>query len=454
MRNNIWNKRLPTLLGIGIIIIGIGVTSFLVRSGVIFESRATPSETPQEIRVTNITDTSFTISYATEANVVGSVSFGKDKNLSNIAIDDRDQKNTTVAPHKLHYITLRNLSPSTKYYFSITSGPTTFLDNGVPFETTTGPPIEEEPPLQQPIVGKVLPDSTAIDEVIVYLILQNAKSMVSTLVKPDGTYILPLNSMRTADLSSYFSIPEDATIKMLIIGPSKQSSILLSAKQISPVPAITLSQDYDFTISSSPLASSSASFSFPAFSTNPASSGAQLLSPKKNEEFVDQQPLFKGTASPGASVKIIIHSPEELEVQVTADEKGNWIYRPKSPLSPGDHNISITTKESSGLTKTINQSFTVYASGTQVGESATPSATPKLSISPTSMPTSIPTSSPTQTPTLIPSSPPSPTPISKGEIENVSPPGNQSLMVMGLLSLATTAAGIIFFLLTRRRILL
>ena len=47
MRNTIWGKHIPTLLGIAIITISIALTSFLVKSGTIFIGQAEPLETPK-----------------------------------------------------------------------------------------------------------------------------------------------------------------------------------------------------------------------------------------------------------------------------------------------------------------------------------------------------------------------------------------------------------------------
>ena len=73
MRNTIWQKRIPTLLGILFITIGIGITTYLIKTGVLFTTKAGPSEDPHNVRITNITDSSFTVSYTTANKVVGSV---------------------------------------------------------------------------------------------------------------------------------------------------------------------------------------------------------------------------------------------------------------------------------------------------------------------------------------------------------------------------------------------
>lgn len=461
MKKTIWEKRIPTFLGILLIVIGTAATTYLVKNGAIFSGRAAPSYTPENIRLTNVSDTSFTVSYTTKESAIGSVSYGKDSSLGTTSFDDRDQQTNNVSSYKIHYFTIRNLRPSTKYFFSITSAQTTFLNDSNPFEITTAPSINTTPPLQKPIAGKVIsPDGKPIDEAIVYLTSDNAQT-ISALIKSDGSYILPLNSIRSQGLISYVSFSDNSSIKILIIGPLQKSNVTISSKQINPVPIITLSNDYNFTVNDSPLASNSAeAIGFPSFSANPSSKNPQILTPKKDEEFSDQQPLLKGIASPGASVKIIIHSSEQIDTQVTADARGNWIYRPTQQLSPGEHTVSITTRDQSGILKTITQSFTVYAAGTTVNQTATPSATPTITTSPapsnTPSPTAIlrptlaPTLQPTLTPTLTPT--PSPTvtiqPAIKGST-NLPPPGNSSIMIAGIAGIATIITGILLFLLTR-----
>lgn len=450
MKKTFWEKRIPTLLGILMIVIGIGATSFLVKSGLNLMGKAAPAETPENIRITNISDSSFTVSYITADRVLGTVSYGTDKALGTSITDDRDQQSGNLNTYNLHYITIRNLKPSTKYFFTITSGKITFLNNDEAFEVTTGPVIEEEPSLQKPVVGKMIStDATIPKEAIICLTITDGQT-ISTLMKPDGSYILPLNSIRSQDLNSYFLFDQDPVLKMLIVGMPEQSMITLGLKQANPVPIITLSKNYDFTIDNSPVATISGAIGFPSFSASPsASKNPQILTPKRDEQFLDQKPLFKGTAPPGTDVQITIHSSNDLQANVKADSKGNWSYRPQTPLSPGEHTLSITSRDQFGILKTITQSFTVFAQGTQVEQSATPSATPTLTIAPTQVASVSPfltptlTATPTQTPTITPliTLPP------KGG--SISAPGNSSLITAGLTILGTTAIGIILFLITR-----
>ena len=469
MKSTIWNKHIPTLLGIGIITIGIAITSFLVKNGVIFSTRANLTLAPQNLKIANISDASFTISYSTKEPTTGSVNFGKDKNLGATILDDRDKESESVSPHKVHYITIVNLTPETSYFFSIASGQNTFLnDNNAPFEVSTGPTIEILSSVKHSISGQVIsPNGKSTDEAIVYATTENAQT-ISTLIK-DGSYILPLNSLRTNDLSSYFAFGKNSIIKLLIVGDTLESNVSISAYQDN-LPTVTLSNNYDFTVNAMPIASKSGELvGFPSvpiknLSGSPAARTPQIILPKKDQKFSDQQPQFSGTAIPNGKVKLIIHSPENIQTEVATDANGNWKYRPTNPLSPGQHTISITTKDASGALKTITQSFIVFFSGTQVAEAATPSATPALIPTPTlplnPTPTKTPQTTVTPNPPLLPTPTstssslltPSPTPtkiiLTPTPIITIPPPGNSSILTVGILGIAITAIGLILFLLT------
>jgi len=80
MKKNFWDRRIPTLFGILLITIGVGITTFLVNQGVLFKSNASLTNQPQNVRITNITGNSFTVSYQTESKVIGSLNYGEDQN--------------------------------------------------------------------------------------------------------------------------------------------------------------------------------------------------------------------------------------------------------------------------------------------------------------------------------------------------------------------------------------
>lgn len=463
MRNSIWDKKIPTLLGILLIAVGVVLTSSLVKQGIIFITKASPTNIPKNVKITNVTDSSFTVSYTTDDQVIGSVNFGEDTKLGQVTRDDRDQKSGEFTLVKLHNITIRNLKPKTNYFFTITSGENTFSNNDQPYQISTASLITENPNQQEPITGNVLlPDGSNAKEAIVFVTIDNAQT-ISTLIKSDGSYILPLNSLRTSDLNSYFEF-SDNIIKMLILGEDDQASnVILSLSQINPVPSITLGKNYDFSEGVEPLATDSAKFEgFPNFSNTTNINNSiepKITTPNQDEELSDQQPLFKGVALPNEEVKIIIES-EIIEDKIIADSYGNWKYRPSTTLEPGNHTITIITKDTLGILKTISRSFVIYASGTQIADASGISPTPTVPITPTPTnivapsPTTEPsaTSVPTTAPTIIQELTPTPT-TGIGTITTPTPtissPGNPSAVTISIIGIVLTLLGGFLFLLTR-----
>jgi hypothetical protein len=475
MKNSIWSKRIPSILGILLITVGIIATSFLIQKGIIFITKAAPSNAPKDVRVTNVTDSSFTVSYKTDDKFIGSINLGTNPSLGQISRDDRDQQSGSLGTFKLHNITVRNLKPTTKYYFSIISGQDTFLNNDQPYEIDTSSLISTEPSRQEPISGKILyANGQNASEAIIYATIDNAQP-ISTLIKSDGSYILPLNSLRTSDLSSYFQFANNL-IKMQAIGPDSQiSNVILSIKQIFPVPPITLEKNYDFSQGADPISSSSAQFQqFPSFSADIQSKKKielRITIPEDDETFSDLQPTFRGIALPIETVKIEIPSAS-IKDDVTTDIYGNWKYRPKQPLGTSEHTIVVTTKNSYGVMQALSRDFIIFPLGSQVSESATPSATPtpRPTATPTIVPTVIPTATVTPSPTAVPTAVPTkvptgtvvptitpttalptatPTIAQKLPTPTISSPGDPSGITIGIFGIGITLLGGFLFFLTR-----
>ncbi len=468
MKQHFWNKRIPTLLGIFLIGVGIIVTTILVKQGGFLSINASPTTQPKNVRITNITHDSFTVSYETQDSVFGVISYGTSIELGKSGLDDRDQETGNISAHKLHNITVRNLTPETKYYFSIISGKDTFLNTDSPYEVTTGIEISESPTEQEPVSGRILlPNGKPPAESIIYLTTEGTQ-IISSLVKNDGTFVIPLNSLRTTDLISYSTLSENQILKLLITGDNSQtSSVIISLDQIQPIPPISLGSNYDFTQSEKKTATNSAVLEvFPSFSstekTVETNNGPKIITPERNAEIPDQKPKFTGTANPNETIQVIIHSDEKIQVDVKTDSKGNWSYRPTKDLSPGNHTITVVAKDKNGILKTIIQSFVVYASGSQLeGEtgSPTPTVKPQATKTITQTPTHTPTTAPnitTNTPTTEPidsnnvvtiteAATKSPTPTTP-----LPPTGNPTIMSFGIVGLVVTMLGSLLFLLSRK----
>ncbi|MBI2613851.1 MAG: hypothetical protein HYW62_03685 [Candidatus Levybacteria bacterium] len=435
MKNQLLNKRIPTIFVVGLILLGIVLTTLIVRMQTNLKSNASNSEEPKNVKITNLSDKSFTITYQTQALTTGSVSYGNSKQLGNTEVEDLNPKN-------IHSISIQKLDPSTRYYLVVISGQNTFLNNGSPFEISTGPNISSPSAVQTAIKGKVLlPDGKAPTQALVYL-SSDSSQVLSTTVQKDGEFSFSLKELRTNNLSSYFGFNENTVFELLAVDNSLKSKVSFSLNETGSLPTITLSNDYDFTKDFVSDASSSAQVGFPSTAVSSENLKPEILTPKKDQSFTDQKPQFRGTSLPNEDVEIVIHSDENIQTQVTADSNGNWTYRPPNNLSPGPHTITVKTRDSSGILTTIMQSFIVFAQGSQVSESATPSAAPTQQITPTLIPTLTPT--PFPSPTITPT----PLPVFVETKGGLPPTGDSSiLLIMG--GVVSTIFGIALFLLTR-----
>lgn len=383
----------------GVILLGVGVitTSFLVQKTSILRGFATNSTTPTNIRITNITESSFSVSYTTTDEVIGSLIYGANEQMESAASDVQDATGQP-ANHRTHFFTVTNLQPQTTYYFSVVSGGTTYKNDAVPYEVQTGPPLATTAPTQQ-ITGKILlPTGENGNNVLVYLTTDSSQ-MLGTLTGNEGQFSFATGSLRTKELTALASITDTTVFSLLINGSPEEATVNFLKNQSNPLPVITLSHDYDFTTTTDPIqlsseASTSARSKFPVFVAAPVAKNQEvkILTPADEQGIHDQKPVFRGTAKPNETIEIEIHSAEAIQAQVTSDGRGGWSYRPSQSLTPGEHTITIKTRTASGILKSITQKFTVFAEGSQFTQ---PSVSPvQPSVATTLTPT---TAAPTPT---------------------------------------------------------
>ena len=452
---NILNRKIPTIFGLALLLIGIGFAVFILNSTTSLESQAAPEDEPKNIRISDTGPNSFAVSFSTETEVLSSVKYGTSPT-------DLSQTSTSgTTPGLSHIIRLENLSPSTQYYFMIISGTHEYSDNGVPFSTTTGPEVTGEKSPAREISGSIQnPDGSPSSNALVYL-TANGASVLATTANGDGIFSFDASNLLSSGLDSYFKIEDNTVLNLTANKKDLELTAIFIASSGNPLPATTLGQSYNFTVSNEPEASQSArEIGFPIFRESATEERAiSIESPEANEGFTDQRPSFEGTALPNESVEIIIQSSQEIKTSVTASSNGSWEYRPETPLEPGNHTITVKTRDTNGILRTLTRPFTVYAQGSQFTEPSVspsaPTATPTIvvatktptvsptqvaSVSPTLEPTS--TIMPTQTP--IPSLDPTSTPIPQ-----VDPTGPTNLPLVIVSSVVILISGTFIYLLSR-----
>lgn len=397
-------RRIPTLLGLFLIVASLGATVFFFKNITNFFGLAGPDAQPSEVKITNVSESGFSVSWVTSGSVSGTINYGEDSFLGKIAADDRDQTSGKTGKYLTHHVSLRYLKPATKYYFKIISSEQTFDDNAEPYLVTTAPEVGTSTSQVQPVYGSIIKaDGGPAVGAIVYLNFSQATPL-STLVKSSGNWLVTLNNVRTADLADFAKPSENEKMEIFVLGENQETArATTTINNAAPVPQITLGKNYNFAqeVTASPTtkptvspsatpsatATPSASFSIPAVAT----SSPSLISPQTEADIPSDRPVFKGTGVPGKIVTIKVESSNPVTATVTVDQNGNWNWTPPAGLPPGDHTVTITTTDSAGKPVKLTRNFTVLASGTQVAEAATPSATPKSSPTPTPTPTLKPT---------------------------------------------------------------
>lgn len=242
-----WDKRLPIFLGILLVVAGIAFGVVLTLKAREVRIQARQSFLPQQMRITNLSDTALTVSWITDQPASGFLSFGETSSLGQTQLDYRDRESEGTGVYLTHYVTLSNLKPETIYYFKIGSGKELFGKNGGDFQVQT---VLEAADLlvSDPAYGQVFgADGSTAEGAIVYLAMPGCLPL-STLVKTSGNWLIPKNLSFKEDLSSFCQYPKrggefDIFVQGGDEGTSKAS--LLSGLD-KPVPNITLGKDYSF----------------------------------------------------------------------------------------------------------------------------------------------------------------------------------------------------------------
>lgn len=396
---------IPTILGVLLSLVGMSAGLWFLREPIKSAVFASPQEAPAQVQTTNISDSSVVISWLTDKAATGFIQYGQSSNPDLVVSDDRDQERGTVDNYFTHLVTIRGLKPSTTYNFRIGSAKKLYDQQGRPYQVTTGPSLGS-PPAADVAYGQVLTGSgEPADGALVYLTLSGTVPQAA-LVKSSGSWVIPLSTARSADLTSFTAYdPKSSQIQIQVqAGSLGNSTVITTTGQDSPIPTITLGQTYNYTlVANSPVEAASEATSSSRFSSSfagPATETTSVLaivSPKTGEQVNSTQPEIIGRGPANSQVTITIQSPTTITGTVQTDAKGEFTYSVPQDLPPGNHTITISALVD-GVVKKFRRNFTVLAEGASQIPAFT--ATPSASIKPSPSPT--PTPKPSPTPTLDP----------------------------------------------------
>ncbi len=239
--------KIPTLLGMGVLLIGLVAGVYLVTQNQIIKSRAVVTLTPKNINLVNLSEGSAAVYWQSDEPTAGFIKAGKTMTPQSIYRDDRDL--SAPEPHKLHFVTLTNLEPTTTYYYQIYSGSVVYPNTPATFKTPAAVPALN----WSPLVGTIFDvNSQPVSEALISFDLNGAQKL-ATITKTGGNFILPLSNLKTTDLTKTFPEEKNPYKAILnILGPVNNTQVIIYVpmKDIS-LPPIFLGKNIDLTATSS-----------------------------------------------------------------------------------------------------------------------------------------------------------------------------------------------------------
>lgn len=323
-RSPLSKKQIPTLLGLSILVVALvaGLLMFGQGTGV-FAPRATPETTPKKIKITNISDKAFTVSFYTAEATTGFIKYGESKSsLKTQASDDRDQLSGSVGEYNLHHITVRGLIPGVTYFYVLGTGSGNFDNQGEPFSITTATDPKTPPPASKTIYGSVTTaGGTPAAGAVVYVTINGVNDM-SSLVRSSGSWAVSLSNARSADGQSYATIGDDDLLQIFVQGNelSQGVSFTTSVSDAQPVDDLTLGTDRVADASSKKIPPDVRNDQAdplddqvedkPAPTTQPTKKPIPTLSPEETmpEKPIEEEPAASGSAE---ALNDLIETPEE-----------------------------------------------------------------------------------------------------------------------------------------------
>ncbi len=233
--------RIPTLLGLGVLLAGLVGGMLMVTTNQTFKSRAGSTASPKNVTLANISRTGASIYWQTDQPATGFIQAGPTTALGGTYRDDRD----SGAPqtHALHFITLTNLTPDTLYYYKIGSGDSTY-PSGEPYSFKTAAQ-DTTPSGLQPLIGTILDSETeTASEAIVTLQLPGSQTLAA--VAKAGNFILPLIEIRNENLEN-LTVPQTGiNSKLIAFNGTKRSEVIVPLPySATTIPPIILGRDFD-----------------------------------------------------------------------------------------------------------------------------------------------------------------------------------------------------------------
>ncbi len=240
---------------IAVLLCVLGATAALARS-----ADASPSLLSiRGVSITNVTDTSFTVSWVTDSALPGSGSVDYGTSPTSLVFQAAETSPVAGARGDVHAVTVRSLSASTTYYFSVVDAGVSDPSSGYVYKVTTGPSIQGVPTVHW-ATGQVFQSdgkTLAVGVLVTVRVLDNANlngpspttsAPQSGFTNSQGYWTIALNP-RTSDSSSAFNYSTNGSDFLLVtaeggglgaVYPAQSDAIKLDNGGVIQASAITL----------------------------------------------------------------------------------------------------------------------------------------------------------------------------------------------------------------------
>ncbi len=367
---------LPSILAIiflsAALIVGL---LFLGEGFGVFIPRAKKSLQIENLRITNVTQDSFTVSFYTPDKISAFVKYSDDQDkLTNKAIDERDLVSSEVNQYNLHYITISELQPETTYYFKVYDEDNNETESVYYVTTAKEFSLSQSLMSAKTIYGNVsFKNGMPATGSIVYVKIDGAEEK-SSLVKKSGGWIIPLSKTIKEDGSGYLKLEDDTNIRIKMQGTDlgQVKEINTTIEKAQPLKDITI----DAQESGNVLSAQNKDDGIKTDDSTEQNVENKTQDIKQEQVTVldlnevqttdkavtSKQPKIVGKAAPQTEVKISIHSDTEIEEIVISEDSGFFeldLAEMGVELEPGEHSVTYTYTDPT-LDQEVTKSHNFY----------------------------------------------------------------------------------------------
>lgn len=202
-------KMLIVIIVILLLVAVVPLSYFLLKNNTESRIKADVNNTPREVEITNLGDSSFTVTWYTDNKTVGKVKIVED---TKVFYDDRDSPTTADSKKRnTHIVSIKSLSSLKEYPFLILSEDVEYKNGSANYTTKT---LSTKKTLSspKPVYGSLKVDKGTSGGVIVKIVSGKDKGdflPLSTYSTDNGSYTFDLSNIIDSSGESINFLPSD-----------------------------------------------------------------------------------------------------------------------------------------------------------------------------------------------------------------------------------------------------